>query len=162
MSRMKINESTPVIFSLFNLFLVPSDLLLPHTEDSIHLFLVIRTFLDKNILGSWCKAAAGKIPLPNSELTLKWISLNFSVWKMTSKYFLIPQLNYWCNILTTALIMWKHLRLLILCINACRTCLTPDFLVSTGLPTYTCICGPETLATGFHRLNVEIGFHLIF
>lgn len=90
-----MNENNPVVFSLFILFLVPSDLLLPHTEHSIHLLLVIRTFLDKNILGSWCKAAAETIPLQNSELTLKCISPNFSVWNMTSKYFLIAQLNYW-------------------------------------------------------------------
>lgn len=56
-------------FSTF--ILVPSDLLLLHMEHSIHLFLVNRTFLDKNILGNWCKAAVEEIPLQNSELTLK-------------------------------------------------------------------------------------------
>lgn len=65
-----MNEKAPVFFSLFNLYLVPSDLLLPHTERGIHLFLVIRTFLNNNILGSWCKAPAGKIPLQNSDFEM--------------------------------------------------------------------------------------------
>jgi len=88
-----MNPNTCDTFSLFSLFLVPSDLLLLYTEHSFHLFLLIRTFLDKNILGSWYTATAGKMPLQNSQLTLKQINLNCSVWKMTSKYFLIPQLN---------------------------------------------------------------------